>query len=59
MWVDWHGVEHRFESGDMVFLRVHPLRPFPWRRGGTKRMRSRLFSPFKVIQRDGEVTYEL
>jgi hypothetical protein len=59
MCVDRHRVEHGFEIRDVVFLRVQPLRPSPWRRGGAKRMRPRLFGPFRVIQRDGEVTYEL
>jgi hypothetical protein len=52
-------VEHNFEIGDMVFLRVQPHRPFPLRRGGTERMRPRLCGPYKVIRRVGEVAYEL
>jgi hypothetical protein len=57
--VDRHRVEHRFEIRDVVYLRVQPLRPSPWRRGGAERMRPRLFGPFRVVQRDGEVAYEL
>jgi hypothetical protein len=59
MYADRHRVEHNFEIGDMVFLRVQPHRPFPLRRGGTERMRSHLCGPYKVIQRVGEVAYEL
>jgi hypothetical protein len=42
-----------------VCLRVQPLRLSPWRRGGAKRMRSHLFGPFRVIERDEDVAYEL
>jgi hypothetical protein len=42
-----------------VYLRVQPLRPSPWRRSGTERMRLHLFRPFKVVQINGEVAYEL
>jgi hypothetical protein len=59
MYVDRHRMEHIFEIGDVVYLRVQPLRPSPWTRDGAKRMRPCLFGPFKVIQRVGEVAYEL
>jgi hypothetical protein len=53
-----HRVEHSFEIGDVVFLRVQPHRLFPFRRGGGKRMRSHLCGPYKVIWRVGEIAYE-
>jgi hypothetical protein len=59
MCVDRHRVEHRFEIGDVVYVTVQPFRPSPWRRGGTERMRPRLFDTFRVIQRIGEVAYEM
>jgi hypothetical protein len=59
MCVDMHKVEHIVEIGDVVYLTVKPFRPSPWRRGGTKRMRPHLFGPFRVIQRVGDVVYEL
>jgi hypothetical protein len=59
MYVDRHRMEHIFEIGDVVYLTVQPFRPSPWTRGGAKRMRPRLFGPFKVIQRVGEVAYKL
>jgi hypothetical protein len=52
-------VEHSFEIGDVVFLRVQIHRPFPMRRGGTERMRSHLYGPYKVTHRFGEVSYEM
>jgi hypothetical protein len=52
-------VEHRFGIRDVVYLRVQPLRPSPWRRGGNERMRPHLFGPSRVIQRVGDVAYEL
>jgi hypothetical protein len=57
--VDRHRVGLRFEIGDVVYLTVQPFRPSPWRRGGVERMRPCLFGPFRVIQRAGEVAYEL
>jgi hypothetical protein len=44
-------VEHNFEIGDMVFLRVQPHRLFPLRRGGTERINLHLYGPYKVIWR--------
>jgi hypothetical protein len=59
MCVYMHRVEHRFEIKDVVYLMVQPFKPSPWRRGGAERMRPHLFGPFRVIHRDGEVSYEL
>jgi hypothetical protein len=59
MCVDRHRVEHRFGIGDVVYLRVQPLRPSPWRRGGNERMRPHLFGPSRVIQRAEDIAYEL
>jgi hypothetical protein len=59
MCVDRDKVEHKVEIGDVVYLTVKPFRPSVWRRGGTERMRPQLFGPFRVIQRAGEVVYEL
>jgi hypothetical protein len=58
-YADMHRVEHSFEIGDVVFLRVQLHRPFPLRRGGTERMRPHLYGPYRVTQRVGEVVYEL
>jgi hypothetical protein len=52
-------MEHKFEIVKVVCLRVQPLKLSPLRRGGTERMRPCLFGPFRVIQRDGEVAYDL
>jgi len=58
-YADRHRVEHSFEIRDMVFLRVQLHRMFPLRRGGVERMRPRLYGPYRVTQRVGEVAYEM
>jgi hypothetical protein len=50
MCLDKHRVGHGFEIGNVAFLRVQPLRPSPWRRGGTETMRSCLFGLFRVVR---------
>jgi hypothetical protein len=59
MYADMHRVEHSFNIGNMVFLRVQLHRSFPLRRGGIERMSFNIYGPYRVTQRVGEVAYEL
>jgi hypothetical protein len=58
-YADRYRLERNFEIGDVVFLRVQLHRPFPLRRGGTERMRSRLYGPYRMTWKAGEVAYEM
>ena len=47
-----------FEVGDMVFLKVAPMKGV-MRFGNNGRLRSRFFGPFETLKRIGKVAYEL
>ena len=50
--------EVEFEVGDMVFLKVVPMKGV-MRFGNNGRLRSRFFGPFETLKRIGKVAYEL
>jgi hypothetical protein len=56
---DKHGVEHTFEVGDLVYLRLQPYRQAPIKRSGTDKLQPRFFGPYKAKRKVGVVAYEL
>jgi hypothetical protein len=59
MYVDRHRVEHNFEVGDLVFLRLQPYRQSSLKKSGAEKLKPHFYGPYRVIRRVGEVAYEL
>jgi hypothetical protein len=59
MYANRHRVEHNFEVGDLVFLRLQSYRQSSLKKSGAEKMKPRFYRPYKVIMRVGEVAYEL
>jgi hypothetical protein len=54
-----HRVEHMFEVGYLVFLRLQLYRESSLNKSGAEKLKPHFHGPYKVIGRVGEVTYEL
>jgi hypothetical protein len=52
-------VEHSFEVGDLVFLRLQPYRQSSLKNNGAEKLQSHFYEPYRVIIRVKEVAYEL
>jgi hypothetical protein len=59
IYADRHRVECTFEVGDLVFLRLQPYRQSSLKKSGAKKLKPCFYGPYRVIQRVGEVAYEL
>jgi len=45
--------------GDLVFLRLQPYKQSSLKKRGAKKIKPHLYGPYRVLQRVGEVDYEL
>jgi hypothetical protein len=59
MYADRHMVEHSFDVGDLVFLRLHPYRKSLLKKSDAKNLKPHFYGPYRVIRRIGDVAYEL
>jgi hypothetical protein len=59
IYADRHRVERTFEVGDLVFLRLQPYRQSSLKKSGAEKLKPCFYGPYRVIQRVGEVAYEL
>jgi hypothetical protein len=59
MYVDRHRVEHKFEVGDLVILRLQPYIQSSLKKSGVNNLKPRLYGLYRVTRRVGEVAYEL
>ena len=48
-----------FNVDNLVYLRLHPYKQTSLKRNGEKKLKQIYYGPFKVIQKIGEVSYEL
>jgi hypothetical protein len=48
-----------FKVGDLVFFRLCPYRHFSLKKSGAKNTKPHFYGPYRVLQRVGEVAYEL
>ena len=56
---DKHMVEHTFEVGDLIYLRLQPYRKASIKRNGIENLQPRFFGPYRVKRKVGVVAYEL
>jgi hypothetical protein len=56
---DKHRVEHTFEVGDLVYLRLQPYRQASIKRNGTEKIQPHFFGLYRVRRKVGVVAYEL
>ena len=54
-----HRIEHSFDVGDLVFLRLQPYKKSSLNKSGEDKLKPRFYGPYKVIRRVSEVAYEL
>jgi exosome complex RNA-binding protein Rrp4 len=59
MSADKHGIEHNFEVGDLVFLRVQHYRQSYLKKSGDENLKPIFYGPYRIMHRVGEVAYEL
>jgi hypothetical protein len=59
MSVDKHRIEHNFEVGDLVFLRLQPYKQSSLKKSGAEKLKPRFYGPYRIMRRVGEVAFEL
>ncbi|XP_059075155.1 uncharacterized protein LOC131074670 [Cryptomeria japonica] len=59
LYADQQRIEHTFELGNMVYLRLQPYRQSTLKKSGVEKLNPRFYRPFRVNKRIGEVAYEL
>ncbi len=52
-------MERSFQIGDLVFLRLQPYKQSSLKISGTEKLKPRFYSPYQILRRIGEVTYEV
>jgi hypothetical protein len=57
--VDRHRIEHSFEVGNLVFLRLQPYRQTSLKKSGAEKLKPKFYGPYRIMRRVGEVAYEL
>jgi hypothetical protein len=57
--VDMHRIEHNFEVGYLVLLRLQPYKQSYLKKIGVEKLKPRFYGPYKIMRRVGEVAYEL
>jgi hypothetical protein len=57
--VDKHRLEHTFEVGDLVYLRLQPYRQASIKRSGEEKLQTCFFGPYKISRKVWAVAYEL
>ena len=54
-----HKVEHTFEVGDLVYLRLQPYRRDSIKRSGAEKLQPCFFGPYRINRKIGAMAYEL
>ena len=58
-YADQHRMERQFQVNDLVYLRFNPYKQTTMKGKGSENLKSRFYGPYKVIQKVGEVAYQL
>ena len=56
---DKHRVEHTFEVGDLVYLRLQPYKQASIKRSGVKNLQPHFFEIYRVKRKVGAMAYKL
>jgi len=59
LYLDKGRVEQHFEVGGLVFLRLQPYKQSTLKQKGVEKLQPYFYGPYGVIERVGEVSYEL
>jgi hypothetical protein len=59
MSVDRNMIEHKFEVGDLVLLRLQPYRQSSMKKSGSQKLKPRFYGPYRIMHQVGELAYEL
>jgi hypothetical protein len=59
MSADSHKIEHSFDFGDLVFLRLQPYRQTSLKKSGVEKLKPRFYGPYRILRQVGEVAHEL
>jgi hypothetical protein len=59
MYANIHRVEHNFEVGYLIFLRLQPYRQSLLKKSSVEKIKPHFYGPYRVIRRFREVAYEL
>ena len=51
--------ERTFQVNDLVYLRLHPYKQTSLKTNGVEKLKPRYYGPYKIVQKIGEVAYEL
>jgi hypothetical protein len=52
-------IEHNFDVGDLVFLRLQPYRHSSLKTSGDEKLKPRFYGPYRIMHRVGKVSYKL
>jgi hypothetical protein len=47
---DRHRIEHNFEVGDLVFLRIQPYRQSCLKKCGAEKLKPRFYGPYRIMR---------
>lgn len=59
MYANRHQIEHNFEVGDLVSLRLKCYRQSKLKKRSAETLKPRFYGPYKVLLRVGKLAYEL
>ena len=54
-----HREERTFQVNDLVYLRLQPYKQTSLKKNGAEKLKPRYYGPYKIVQKIGEVAYEL
>ena len=59
IYADKNKVEHRFEVGDFIYLRLQKYHRSSIKKNCVEKLKPHFYGPYRVSRRVGEVAYEI